>query len=70
MGVSVCDLTTGMNAYAAVLQGLLAREKTGRGGSFKVSMFDTVAELMVSPLSSLATRLGSRSPPPPSPRAK
>jgi itaconate CoA-transferase len=59
VGVSVCDLTTGMNAYAAVLQGLLTREKTGRGGSFKVSMFDTVAELMVSPLGSLATRLGS-----------
>jgi itaconate CoA-transferase len=47
VGVSVCDLTTGMNAYAAVLQGLLTREKSGRGGAFKVSMFDTVAELMV-----------------------
>lgn len=46
VGVSICDITTGMNGYAAILQGLYERERTGLGSSYKVSMFDTMAEIM------------------------
>mmetsp|Transcript_16043 Transcript_16043/g.51182 ORF Transcript_16043/g.51182 Transcript_16043/m.51182 type:complete len:211 (+) Transcript_16043:696-1328(+) len=38
-----------MNGYAAVLQGLLAREQSGEGASLKVSLFDSAAELMAVP---------------------
>jgi len=46
VGVSISDITCGMNGYAAVLEGLFERERTGKGGSFKVSLFDTIAEIM------------------------
>ncbi|GBG23872.1 CaiB/baiF CoA-transferase family protein DDB_G0269880 [Hondaea fermentalgiana] len=35
-----------MNGYAAILQGLYERERTGKGSGYKVSMFDTMAEIM------------------------
>jgi len=50
VGVSICDIAAGMNGYAAILQGLYEREKTGKGSGYKVSLFDTVAEVMNVPL--------------------
>jgi crotonobetainyl-CoA:carnitine CoA-transferase CaiB-like acyl-CoA transferase len=50
VGVSVCDIATGMNAYAAVLEALIARERTGEGANLHVSLFDAAAEWMAVPL--------------------
>lgn len=49
IGVSVCDIATGMNAYAAILEALIERGRTGRGRSLHVSLFDTAAEWMSVP---------------------
>ena len=46
VGVSVCDIGSGMNAYAAVLEALLARQRTGRGAAINVSLFDSMADWM------------------------
>ena len=40
VGVSVCDIGAGMNAYEAVLEALIARGRTGEGAAISVSMFD------------------------------
>ncbi|MGB0384041.1 MAG: CaiB/BaiF CoA transferase family protein [Ardenticatenaceae bacterium] len=50
IGVSICDIGTGMNAYSAILQALFLRERTGKGSNVKVSLFDTAAEWMTVPL--------------------
>ena len=50
VGVSVCDISCGMYAYTGVLEALLARHATGRGGSVEVSLFDSVADWMNVPL--------------------
>lgn len=50
VGVSVVDIATGMNAYEAILESLLVRERTGRGADIRVSMFDSMAEWMAVPL--------------------
>ncbi len=50
IGVSICDIGTGMNAYSAILQALFLRERTGQGSGVKVSLFDTTAEWMQVPL--------------------
>jgi itaconate CoA-transferase len=50
VGVSVCDVATGMNAYEAVLEALIARERSGEGAALSVSMFDAMAEWMTVPL--------------------
>jgi crotonobetainyl-CoA:carnitine CoA-transferase CaiB-like acyl-CoA transferase len=50
VGVSVCDISAGMNAHAGVLEALLAREKTGRGSGVEVSLFGTAADWMTVPL--------------------
>lgn len=50
VGVSVCDIACGMSAHAAVLEALLARMRTGRGQSLKVSLFDAIADWMNVPL--------------------
>ena len=39
-----------MNAYSAVLEALIEREKTGQGAHIELAMFDTVAEWMSVPL--------------------
>src|SRR5215471_19183175 len=46
VGVSVVDVATGMNAYEAILEALIARERTGTGAEISVSMFDAMADLM------------------------
>jgi itaconate CoA-transferase len=50
VGVSIVDLSTGNNAYAAILEALIGRGITGQGCDIRVSMFDTVAEWMAVPL--------------------
>ena len=50
VGVSVCDIAAGMNAYEAILEALYARERTGEGAAISISMFDAMAEWMAAPL--------------------
>jgi crotonobetainyl-CoA:carnitine CoA-transferase CaiB-like acyl-CoA transferase len=50
IGVSICDIGTGMNAFGGILQALFLRERTGVGSSIQVSLFDTAAEWMQVPL--------------------
>jgi formyl-CoA transferase len=50
VGVSVTDIATGMNAYEAILEALLARERSGEGAKIAVSMFDAMADWMTVPL--------------------
>jgi len=50
VGVSVCDIAAGMNAYESVLEALIARDRTGEGASLSVSMFDAMADWMTVPL--------------------
>jgi formyl-CoA transferase len=50
VGVSVCDIGAGMNAYEAVLEALIARGRTGEGTAISVSMFDGMADWMTTPL--------------------
>ncbi|TIQ36498.1 MAG: CoA transferase [Mesorhizobium sp.] len=50
IGVSAADIATGMNAHAAILEALLAREKTGRGRIVEIAMFDGMADWMAVPL--------------------
>ncbi len=50
VGVSVCDIAAGMYAQAAILEALLARERSGEGASLKVSLFDAMADWMSVPL--------------------
>ena len=60
IGVSICDITAGMNALIGVQQALLQRERTGHGSSVKVSLFDSAAELMTVPY--LQARYGTGAP--------
>jgi len=50
VGVSVCDIAAGMNAYEAILAALFSRAKTGDGAAISISMFDAMAEWMAVPL--------------------
>ncbi len=50
VGVSVVDVGTGMNAYEAILEALLARQRSGEGADLSVSMFDSMADWMAVPL--------------------
>jgi itaconate CoA-transferase len=50
VGVSVCDIAAGMNAYEAILEALIAREKNGVGAEISISMFDAMADWMTVPL--------------------
>ncbi|MEL7302250.1 MAG: CaiB/BaiF CoA-transferase family protein [Pseudomonadota bacterium] len=50
IGVSIVDTGTGMHAYEAILEALIARGRTGDGCAIVVSMFDAMAEWMSVPL--------------------
>jgi formyl-CoA transferase len=50
VGVSIVDVSTGLHAYEAILEALLRRAATGKGADIRISMFDTIAELMSVPL--------------------
>jgi len=60
IGVSVCDITAGMNALIGIQQALIQRGRTGRGSGVKVSLFGSAAELMSVPY--LQTRYGGKAP--------
>jgi crotonobetainyl-CoA:carnitine CoA-transferase CaiB-like acyl-CoA transferase len=46
VGVSICDIAAGMNAYQAILEGLIGRGITGKGRIIDVSLFHAMAEMM------------------------
>jgi crotonobetainyl-CoA:carnitine CoA-transferase CaiB-like acyl-CoA transferase len=50
VGVSVCDIATGMTAHAAICEALFERNRTGKGSGVSVAMFDTLADWMAVPL--------------------
>ncbi len=50
VGVSVVDIASGMDAYEAILEALIARGKTGEGATLSISMFDAMADWMTVPL--------------------
>jgi itaconate CoA-transferase len=60
IGVSVCDITAGMNAIIGIQQALLQRARTGQGSRIKVSLFDSAAELMAVPY--LQAKYGGKAP--------
>jgi len=60
IGVSLCDISAGMNALIGIQQALLQRNLTGRGSSVLVSLFDSAAELMSVPY--LQGRYAGRAP--------
>lgn len=60
VGVSVCDISCGMTAFAAVLQAIITRSRTGQGCGIAVSLFDSIADWMTVPLMQLAGGLESR----------
>lgn len=61
VGVSVCDIAAGMTAYQSILQGLFARERTGKGRTIEVSLFHAMTDWMNVPY--LQTRYGGQKPP-------
>lgn len=60
VGISICDIATGQAAYAAILEALLRRGRTGQGSHLQLSLFDTIAEYMNVPY--LARRYGGSEP--------
>jgi formyl-CoA transferase len=50
VGVSVVDIATGHNAYEAILEALIARDRTGDGADIAISMFDSIADWLTVPL--------------------
>jgi formyl-CoA transferase len=50
VGVSVVDIATGMNAYEAILEALIARGVSGEGAEISISLFDATADWMTVPL--------------------
>ncbi len=50
VGVSVVDIASGMNAYEAILEALIARQRSGEGADLAISMFDAMADWMAVPL--------------------
>lgn len=50
VGVSICDVATGLTAFSAILRALIKRSITGRGIDLSISMFDVMADWMNVPL--------------------
>ncbi|MGL5839297.1 MAG: CaiB/BaiF CoA transferase family protein [Sphingorhabdus sp.] len=50
VGASIADIGTGMNAYAAILEAVIERQKSGRGQLLSIAMFDTIAEWCAVPI--------------------
>lgn len=46
VGISISDVSTGQAAYAAILEMLFQRTRTGKGAHIQLSLFDTMAEFM------------------------
>lgn len=60
VGISICDIATGLTAHAQILEALIARAVTGKGRAISVALFDVAAELMNIPY--VATRHGDAPP--------
>lgn len=60
VGVSVCDIATGLYAYSATMEALYHRERTGHGTALKASLFDSMADWMTVPY--LQRRYGGKVP--------
>lgn len=60
IGVSLCDISCGLNALVGIQQALIQREHTGEGSGVKVSLFGSAAELMSVPY--LQTLYGGKAP--------
>jgi len=50
VGVSVSDIAAGLDAYAAILEALYRRARTGEGAAVEISLFHATAEWMAVPL--------------------
>lgn len=50
VGVSMCDIATGLTAFSALLRALILRGRTGTGIDLSIAMFDVVADWMNVPL--------------------
>lgn len=50
IGISACDIGTGMYAHAAILEALLKRSITGEGSAIHVSLFESMCDWMAIPL--------------------
>ena len=50
VGISVCDIATGMTAHAGICEALVGRASTGKGSGVSVAMFDVMADWMAVPL--------------------
>jgi itaconate CoA-transferase len=50
VGISVCDVSCGMNAHAAILEALIERQRSGHGCHVEISLFDSIADWMNVPL--------------------
>jgi crotonobetainyl-CoA:carnitine CoA-transferase CaiB-like acyl-CoA transferase len=61
-GIPAADIAAGMYAYSGILTALLARERTGRGATLTVSLFDALTEWMGFPI--YYTRYGGQPPTP------
>jgi itaconate CoA-transferase len=60
VGVSVCDIATGMHAYEAILEALISRGRTGEGAHIEVSLFHSLMDWMNVPW--IAHRYGNSAP--------
>lgn len=60
IGVSLCDISCGLNALVGVQQALIQRAHSGQGAGVKVSLFGSAAELMSVPY--LQARYGGKAP--------
>jgi itaconate CoA-transferase len=61
VGISICDITCGVQSYAAILKALYQRERTGNGSGIAVSLFDSMADWMTPPI--LQAQYGGKPPP-------
>ncbi|WAL39780.1 CaiB/BaiF CoA-transferase family protein [Brevibacterium sp. BRM-1] len=59
-GISTADIAAGMYAFSGILTALYDRERTGRGQTLRVSLFDSLVEWMGYPL--YFSRYGGRRP--------
>lgn len=46
VGISICDISSGMYAFSCILLALLRRKETGRGESIDISMLECMADWM------------------------
>ena len=60
IGISLCDIGTGVTAHAAILEALIQRGITGKGSAVAVSLFDVAAEWMTVPF--IHSRYGDGAP--------